>query len=129
MKKAIGVATSATFVASLLATVVAPGVAASTLVTSRRRRAGWRHVGHRGLVPVLREHGNELAGGVSGTIIVDIAPARPTNVSFTNATGGAPAPTFTQNPGGLGASTAASGNKLTITFGHGDGVNVALLHR
>jgi hypothetical protein len=124
-KKALSLGTSAALVASLLATVVAPSVAASTLVTT----AGTVPVGGTSATPASFQFCENTATswpvGVSGTIIVDIAPASgpATNVSFTNATGGAPAPTFTQNPGGVGASATASGNKLTITIGGGDGVN------
>ncbi len=126
MKKAVSAATSAALLASLLATAVAPSVAASTLVTT----AGVVPVGGTSATPASFQFCENTAtswpAATTGTITVTIAPysGLATNVSFTNATGGAPVPTFTQNPGGVGASATASGNVLTVTIGGGDGVNV-----
>ena len=124
MKKAVSAATSAALLASLLATAVAPSVAASTLVTT----AGVVPVGGTSATAASFQFCENTAlswpAATTGTITVTITPYAAGSVTFTNATGGAPVPTFTQNPGGVGASATASGNLLTVTIGGGDGVNV-----
>jgi hypothetical protein len=126
-KKALSIGTSAALVASLLATVVAPSVAASTLVGS----AGVVPVGGTSTAASSYQFCENAAGDwhAGGTIIVTISPYTAGGaVTFTNATGGAPAPTVTQNPGGLGGVTAtALGSVLTITVPTDDNANALCL--
>ena len=126
-KKALSIGTSAALVASLLATVVAPSVAASTLVGS----AGVVPVGGTSTTASSFQFCENAATGATswsayagGTITVAITPyAAGGAVTFTNATGGTPSPTFSQNPGALSATATAVGNLLTVTLGYGgDGV-------
>jgi hypothetical protein len=127
MKKAISAATSAALLASLLATVVAPSVAASTLVTS----AGVVPVGGTSATASSFQFCENSAGAwhAGGTITVTITPnTAGGSVTFTNATGGAASPTFSQNPGGLGGATASAvGNTLIITVPTDDNSNVLCL--
>ena len=124
-RKAVSLGTTAALLASLAATVVAPAAAlASTSVTS----AGVVPVGGTSTTASSYQFCESAAGNwaAGGTITVTIAPASPAagSVTFTNATGGAPSPTFSQNPGALGPATAtAAGSTLTVTLAGDDGAN------
>jgi len=113
---------TATLLASMIAVVAAPLAFATVSVTS----AGVVPDGGTSTSPasftICENAGGSWAAG--GTISVTITPAAPGagTVTFTNATGGAPAPTVTA-PGALGASAVATGNVLTIHITSDDGVN------
>ena len=124
-KKAISVGVSAALLASLVAVVVAPATAlASTAVTS----AGTIPVGGTSTTPATftfceNSGGNWAAGGTISVTLTD-ANKLPT-LTFTNATGGAAAPTIPLNPGGLGGVTIVSviGGVVTANVPKDDGVN------
>lgn len=124
-KKAISVGMSAALLASLFTVIAASTALATTSVTS----AGVVPVGGTSATPASFQFCENSAGSWAapgGTITVTITPAAPGAgaVNFTNADGDAPSPTFSQNPGGLGATAVAGGNLLTVTVPHDDGVNV-----